>query len=148
MFSKREKKIPSLPSTTLRFASVNTPANSTRAFILSPLLWTKNAKCIHQYRHIFYVHWQLFNSYPSRCKWADSLPLPIEVKWYEQLNINDWEWLMDPPTRHPPQTDRNSDRHMHPSPCSLTFHSLSLPSFAPLGHRFWNTLNVVISNNL
>lgn len=134
-----QKKIPSLPSTTLRFASVNAPENGTRAFIQSSPILNKNAKCIHQYSHIFCLHWQLFNSYPSQCKWAHSFPLPIEVKWYEQLNINDWEWLIDPPTRRPPQTDRNSDRRMHPSPCFLTFHSVSLPSVAPFGHRFRHT---------
>lgn len=76
-----------------------------------PQLFTlnKNTKCIHQCSHIFCLLWQLFNSYSSPCKWADSLPLPIVAKWYELLNINDWEWLIDPPTRRPPQTDRNPD---------------------------------------
>lgn len=104
-----------------------------------PLALNKNTKCIHHCGHIFCLHWQLFNSYSSQCKWADSLPLPIEVKWYEQLNINDWEWLMDPPTRRPPQTDRNSDRRMHPSACFLTFHSVSHPSVSPFSRRFRRT---------
>lgn len=99
-----------------------------------PLTPNSNTKCIHQYGRIFCMHWQLFNSYSSQFRWADSLPLPIEVKWYEQLNINDWGWLIDPPTRRPPQTDRDSDRRMHPSPCFLTFHSVSLPSVPPSTH--------------
>lgn len=90
------------------------------------LTLNKNAKCIHHYSHIFCLLWQLFNSYSSLCKWADSLPLPIVVKWYEPLNINDWEWLIDPPTRRPPQTDRNSDRHMHLSSPFLAFLSVPL----------------------
>lgn len=59
---------------------------------------------------------------------------PIVVKRYEPLNINDWEWLMDPPTRRPQQTDRNSDRHMHPSRSVFTFLSVPFALSACLTH--------------
>lgn len=119
-------------------ASVTTPANGTLAFILT---LNKNTKCIHQYSHIFCLLWQLFNSYSSLCKWADSLPLPIVVKWYEPLNINDWEWLIDPPTHRPPQTDRNSDRHMHLSHSFLIFLSVALALSICLTHSLANPLS-------
>lgn len=95
-----------------------------------PQLFTlnKNTKCIHQYGHIFCLLWQLFNSYSSLCKWADSLPLPIVAKWYEPLNINDWEWLIDPPTHRPPQTDRNPDICISLAPSSHFSPSLSRPA--------------------
>lgn len=105
------------------------------------LALNKNTKCIHQYSHIFCLLWQLFNSYSSLCKWADSLPLPIVVKWYGPLNINDWEWLIDPPTRRPPQTDRNSDRHMHLSRSFLTFLSVALALSVRLTHSLANPLS-------
>lgn len=105
------------------------------------LTLNKNTKCIHQYSHIFCLLWQLFNSYSSLCKWADSLPLPIVVKWYEPLNINDWEWLIDPPTRRPPQTDRNSGRHMHLSRPFLAFLFVSLTLSVCFTHSLANPLS-------
>lgn len=119
-------------------AFVTTRANETHAFSLSSSRWTKTPNVYINTALIFSFLRRLFNSFSCLCKGVQSLALPIAVEGYESLNINDWEWLMDPPTCRPPQTDRNSDRHMH----------LSCSFLAPLSPSLTHAVSVSPTHSL